>query len=208
MGNKARRLNASLLIYPMRRRLLFTYSKCPFSGRIRRHSFFFFVSKLEGIQFGNNGPLVSHLFFSEDSLLFAKATESNAQAVMNILHAYWITSGQLVNFQKSFLYFSKRVNDNVRSALNGMLGVTFGEGGRKYLGLPFLTSRSKHVLFSDAKDKVREKLSRWKEKLLTEVGKEILTRSVIQAISSYAIQCFKLPKNLCDDILKMVRNFW
>lgn len=178
------------------------------AGELEGILFFFFVSKLEGIQFGNNGPLVSHLFFSEDSLLFAKATESNAQAVMNILHAYWITSGQLVNFQKSFLYFSKRVNDNVRSALNGMLGVTFGEGGRKYLGLPFLTSRSKHVLFSDAKDKVREKLSRWKEKLLTEVGKEILTRSVIQAISSYAIQCFKLPKNLCDDILKMVRNFW
>lgn len=176
-----------------------------FSSLIRSvHS----AGELEGIQFGNNGPLVSHLYFTEDSLLFAKATESNAQAVMNILHAYWITSGQLVNFQKSFLYFSKRVNDNVRSALNGMLGVTFGEGGRKYLGLPFLTSRSKHVLFSDAKDKVREKLSRWKEKLLTEAGKEILTRSVIQAIASYAIQCFKLPKNLCDDILKMVRNFW
>ena len=48
------------------------------------------------------------------------------------------------------------------------------------------------------------KLSSWKEKLLSSASKEILIKSVAQAIPTYTISCFKLPDALCDELAGMV----
>ena len=50
-----------------------------------------------------------------------------------------------------------------------------------------------------------KKLSGWKEKKLSMVRKEILIKAVTQAIPTYTVSCFQLPKGLCED-LEM--NFW
>nr|GEW13357.1 reverse transcriptase [Tanacetum cinerariifolium] len=39
------------------------------------------------------------------------------------------------------------------------------------------------------------------EKLLSQSGREVLIKSVIQAIPSYAMQCFLLPRNLLDKLM-------
>ena len=78
----------------------------------------------------------------------------------------------------------------------------------KYLGLPSLVGRSKRNTFNDLKDKLGNKLSGWKEKLLSSAGKEILIKSVAQAIPAYTMSCFKLPDALCDELASMVRRFW
>ena len=67
--------------------------------------------------------------------------------------------------------------------------------------------RSKRNTFNDLKDKLGNKLSCWKEKLLSNAGKEILIKLVAQAIPSYTMSCFKLPNALCDDIASLVRQF-
>uniref|UniRef100_A0A2N9G6M3 Reverse transcriptase domain-containing protein n=1 Tax=Fagus sylvatica TaxID=28930 RepID=A0A2N9G6M3_FAGSY len=48
----------------------------------------------------------------------------------------------------------------------------------------------------------------WKEKLLTQAGKEVLIKAMIQAILTYTMHCFKLPKKLCSDLEGIIRNFW
>ena len=77
-----------------------------------------------------------------------------------------------------------------------------------YLGLPFLVGRSKRNTFSQLKQRVSNKLARWKEKLLLNARKEILIKAVAQAIPSYTMSCFKLPNTLCDKLIGMVRQFW
>ena len=52
------------------------------------------------------------------------------------------------------------------------------------------------------------KVQGWKEKLLTQAGKEVLIKAKIQAIPTYTMHCFKLPKKLCSDLEGIIRNFW
>ena len=51
------------------------------------------------------------------------------------------------------------------------------------------------------------KVSGWKEKILTHVGKEILIKSVAQAVHSYTMSCFLLPKKLCEELASVIRKF-
>lgn len=45
-------------------------------------------------------------------------------------------------------------------------------------------------------------------KLLSQAGKEVLIKSVIQAIPTYNMGVFKLPKGLLQELNKMVRGYW
>ena len=58
------------------------------------------------------------------------------------------------------------------------------------------------------KDRVWSKLQRWKEKLLYQVGKEVLLKVVVQAILTFAMGCFKLSVDLCRDIEILIWKFW
>jgi len=44
--------------------------------------------------------------------------------------------------------------------------------------------------------------------LLSKTGKEILIKSVVQAIPQYAMSIFKIPVSICKAIEKKIANFW
>lgn len=48
----------------------------------------------------------------------------------------------------------------------------------------------------------------WQNHFLSQVGKEILIKTVIQAILTYTICVFKLLKKLCDKYNQMMIRFW
>ena len=51
-------------------------------------------------------------------------------------------------------------------------------------------------------------MSGWKEKLLMHARKEVLIKSVAQAVPSYTMSCFLLPKKLCEELIGMIKQFW
>jgi len=107
-----------------------------------------------------------------------------------------MTSGQKVNKEKSSIFFSKNTKHEVRDAI--LQEVNIGEVSHfeKYLGLPALIGRSKKSSFSFIKGRIWTKLNGWKEKFLSHAGKEVLLKSVIQAIHNYTMSVFRLPKSL------------
>ena len=48
----------------------------------------------------------------------------------------------------------------------------------------------------------------WGGGLLAQPGREVLIKSVAQALPTYIMGVFKLPFSVCDDLTRMVPNFY
>ena len=57
------------------------------------------------------------------------------------------------------------------------------------------------------KEQVWSKLEGWKEKLLSQTGKEVLIKAIVQAIPTFAMSYFKLLMGLCHDIEILIWKF-
>jgi hypothetical protein len=68
--------------------------------------------------------------------------------------------------------------------------------------------RAKRACFAHVKERVWQNLQGWKEKLLSQAGKEILIKVVAQAVPTYSMGCSKLPQSLCQDIEIMIWRFY
>ncbi|GJS79449.1 reverse transcriptase [Tanacetum coccineum] len=94
------------------------------------------------------------------------------------------------------------VDIHTRTHINECLNVREVVHQDKYLGLPSVIGRSKKVVFEAILDKIKKKLGGWKEKNLSIARKEVLIKSVAQAMPMYIMNIFLLPGNLTDDIHK------
>ncbi|XP_072054209.1 uncharacterized mitochondrial protein AtMg00310-like [Arachis hypogaea] len=96
----------------------------------------------------------------------------------------------------------------MRVNIEEILGMPTWEEPGKYLGLPAQWKKSKNKALTWIEEKVMNKLEGWKEKLLNQTGKEILIKSVIQAIPAYVMNVVMLPKNFCQRICARIAKFW
>lgn len=64
---------------------------------------------LHGFRVTPNGMPISHLFFTDDSVLFGNATVEEAQGVVDVLKTYAYGSGQGINMAKSSIFFGSKI---------------------------------------------------------------------------------------------------
>ena len=79
--------------------------------------------KWKPITLSHHGPPISHLFFADDLLHFAKASESQMETIMGYLNIFCESLGQKINPLKSNVAFSAGVDEEVVlriCALSGM----------------------------------------------------------------------------------------
>ena len=76
------------------------------------------------------------------------------------------------------------------------------------LGLPTVVGKNKKVSLNYIKERVWAKLQGCKEKLLSQPGREVLLKAVVQSIPTFAMSCFKLLVGLCKEIEMQIRKFW
>ena len=62
--------------------------------------------ELEGVKVCKEAPVISHLLFTDDSLILMHAIKKNADCLIDILNRYCVNSGQKVSEAKSSIYFS------------------------------------------------------------------------------------------------------
>ena len=96
----------------------------------------------------------------------------------------------------------------VQEGVNDLFGAQIFQQHEKYLGLPPMIGKGKKKAFNRLKDQVGRRIARWKGKLLSSAGKEILIKAVAQATPTYTMSCFKLPDSLCRELNSMVSSLW
>lgn len=114
----------------------------------------------------------------------------------------------MVNFSKSLLFCGENVNDSFSRHVATLFSMNLVNNPGKYMGLQSLWVRSKCDALSFLKDRIVHKLQGWRSKLLNSAGKEVLIRTVISAIPTYAMSVFKLPKTWCVQMNGLTAQFW
>ncbi|XP_009117682.2 uncharacterized protein LOC103842769 [Brassica rapa] len=163
---------------------------------------------LKGIKISSGAPPINHLLFADDTMFFCKANEQNAQTLNKILATYASVSGQLINLQKSAVSFSKGTILARKDQIKLILGIDNDGGFGIYLGLPEKFGRRKRDGFANIVNRIKIKSISWSSKFLSRAGKMIMLRTVLSAMPSHAMSCFKLPLTLCAQIQSLLTRFW
>lgn len=77
-----------------------------------------------------------------------------------------------------------------------------------YLGLPEKICGSKKQVFAFVQDRLSKRINSWSAKFLSKSGKEVLLKSVAQALPTYVMSCFLLPQGIIKKLQSAISNFW
>ena len=121
---------------------------------------------------------------------------SDIQTIQEILDIYKKVLGQQINKENTTLFFGNSVPVEVKNSIKDLLSVLDIKEYEKYLKMPAVVGKNKTTSLNFIKERVWEKLQGWKEKILTQAGKEVLLKAIVQAISTFAMSYFKLSDDL------------
>lgn len=114
----------------------------------------------------------------------------------------------MINADKSAVMFSPNTKENDRREVMTALGIRSQTMNERYLGLPVFVGKSRSSVFDYFKERIWQRIQGWKEKLLSRAGKEVLIKAVAQAIPVFAMGCFDITKEMCNQISSMIARFW
>ena len=93
------------------------------------------VGDFVGLKTSSKELICSHQNFLDDSIVMRKALVRNARSIKEALEDYGQASGQIINWNKSVIYFIN-VNDNRQNKIKRIIGYEIGTLSGSYLGLP------------------------------------------------------------------------
>lgn len=133
------------------------------------------------------------MFFVDDNLIFLKDSAVEFGTFKAISQEYERASGQCINLSRS-MWFSPNVPLDVKSCLIDIIQMREVANLGTYLGLPSMFANGKDKDFKFLLDRIWKILQGSKSKLFSRGGKEILIKSIAQAIPTYTMSYFHLPK--------------
>ena len=128
------------------------------------------IGQILGLKF-NRELSVTHLLFADDSLVFTRASTIDCRNLKQIFDDYAAASSQIINYDKSSMFFSSGANQSQIEEIKSIFGLNVVSKHEKYLGLPSMVGRSKIIFFNDIKLRVLNKLSSWQSKRFSCGGK-------------------------------------
>jgi hypothetical protein len=71
-----------------------------------------------------------------------------------------------------------------------------------------MVGRRKKETFGYVKDRIWKKINSWRGRALSKAGKEVMVKSVLQAIPSYVMSVYLIPETTIKEIERMINSFW
>ena len=67
--------------------------------------------------------------------------------------------------------------------------------------------KNKVSTFKDFRERIAKRVTGWKEKFVSKVGREVLIKTVAQVIPTYSMSLFQLPKTLYSDMNSIMAKY-
>lgn len=141
-------------------------------------------------------------------IFYSKDDSSEVLKVLELLNVYVKAIGQRVNNGKSPIFFSSNVIQYKRQNICQTLHMIEAYEQSKCLGLPNVIGRNKLAILGFFKEKIYSKLRSWDDKHVSKSGKEVLVKSIVQALPAYVMSVFQLPLGITRDIERSLSKFW
>ncbi|CAN0905267.1 Transposon TX1 uncharacterized 149 kDa protein [Linum grandiflorum] len=164
--------------------------------------------QLTGTRVCRRAPPITHLLFADDSFFFTRATIGDARVLKEILDRYAGASGQLINYQKSGIMFSKNTHRMLGEGISAILDIFNPVDTGRYLGLPSCVGRNKRQIFKHLKDRIWQRIQVWRGRKMSPAGREVLIKAVAQAIPTYYMNTFLLTDGMVKEIERLMNSFW
>ncbi|XP_026397082.1 uncharacterized protein LOC113291806 [Papaver somniferum] len=108
-------------------------------------------------------------------------------------------------FADDCMLFVKDDLHNVNNLLLKMKKMSLHE---RYLGIPLFLNRRRTTYFSSLVEGMKSRLFKWNGKFLTQSGRSIMVKHVINAMPSHQMGVFKIPKATIKEMDRVQRRFW
>jgi hypothetical protein len=106
------------------------------------------------------------------------------------------------------MFFSKNCRHFVKRAIKIILNLPLILAKAKYLGIPLFMHRKKKDTFIELKDRIFATIIGWTARLLSQAARTTFVTSVANAIPTYIMSLFLLPKYFCSEINTLIQKFW
>lgn len=147
-------------------------------------------------------------FFADDLILCGEASFSQARKMEHLLATFCGFSGQRMNQNKSWIWFSPNTPHYLQNVIRMEFGVLPTVDLGTYLGMPLLHGRLRKNAYQCLINKVVRQLSRWKWKTLSKASQAMLIRSTLEALSVYAMHSVIIPKGIITQLDKLCKGFF
>lgn len=137
-------------------------------------------------------PLVSHLSFADDILIFFDGSEGSIKGILNILEEFKQASGLGINPEKSALFLDGG-DFQVSQEISTRQGLQQGSFPVRYLGVPLTTRKLRKQDYQPLLDRILSKFNAWTVKHLSYAGRLQLIKSVIYSIITFWASIFLFP---------------
>lgn len=106
------------------------------------------------------------------------------------------------------MFFSSNTRVEKRNQLCQLLNMEEADDDCTYLGFPNIMKRSKVATFGFLKDRVKKRAASWDGKWISQGGREVLVKSVLQSLPAYTMSVFLVPLEITRDIERAIARFW
>ncbi|KAJ9680330.1 hypothetical protein PVL29_019599 [Vitis rotundifolia] len=148
---------------------------------------------------------VSHLLFSDDTIIFCEAKIEYLSSLSWILAWFEAASGLRINLSKSELILVGEVEDVEEMVVE--LGCKVGSLPAVYLGLPLGAHHKASSMWDGVEERMRKKLALWKRQYISKGGRITLIKSTLANIPIYQMSLFRMPKIVARKLEKLQRDF-
>ncbi|XP_026410798.1 uncharacterized protein LOC113306024 [Papaver somniferum] len=162
----------------------------------------------QGYKINRWAPTITHLMFADDLFFFGEHSRINVLNMKKLLDQYASLSGQMTNYNKSAIYFSKGISDLRRQTTIQDLGVREMVSDVKYLGIFPLKSDYRVASYDYLVDKFNSRFPGWRFHYTNMAGRTILLKTSLSSIPIYCMGICLLPKGVTQEIDKIMRCFW